>query len=355
MKKNFFVKITLLALLVSLFTPHSAAQTQVTEFNPGISANGVNYALPKTVLKVDVSAIKVTYTPGEFARYADRYLHIGGVSGEPSTTWQTTNLAVYQEGTPDTLKVFTVKLKDKTVAPMVQLTKSGVLVAVNTKADVNEHAVPDPRTVSHKLNACQYLTEDILTATSTAKMAELTAQEILDIRESKNAIKRGQVESMPKDGASLKIVLDELNAQEEALTQLFVGTADTTYMTKTYAITPTADIDKQVLFRFSQKLGFVDADDLAGEPFYISLRDLHTVVLPSEKELAKRKIEGLVYNMPSMAKVTISTMSSTLYEKELPFAQFGTIDMLSPTLFNKGVTTKLTLNQATGGIQHLEQ
>lgn len=355
MKKDLFVKIQLFLVIISVFAICANAQTQVTEFNPGVAANGVNYALPKTVLKVDVSAMKVVYTPGEFAKYADRYLHIGGVSAEPSTTWQTTNLSVYQEGTPDTLKMFTVKLKDKTIAPMAQLTKSGVLVAVNTTADVEERTLPEPRTVGHKLDARQYLTEEILTATSTAKMAELTAQEILDIRESKNAIKRGQVESMPKDGASLKIVLDELNAQEQALTQLFIGYSDTTFTTKTYTLLPTADIDKQVLFRFSQKLGFVDADDLAGEPFYVSLKDLHTVVLPNEKELAKRKIEGLVYNMPSMAKVTISTMSGTLYEKELPFAQFGTIDMLSPTLFNKGVTTKLTLNPATGGILHLEQ
>ena len=355
MKKDLFVKINIFAALIFLFSVCANAQTQVTEFNPGIVANGVNYALPKTVLKVEVAAVKIAYTPGEFARYADRYLHIGGVSAEPSTTWKTTNVSVYQEGTPDTLKVFTVKLKDKTIAPMAQLTESGLLVAVNTTANVDTHTQPEPRTVSHKLDARQYLTEEILTATSTAKMAELTAQEILDIRESKNAIKRGQVESMPKDGASLKIVLDELNAQEQALTQLFIGYSDTTFVSKTYSLLPTADIDQKVLFRFSQKLGFVDADDLAGEPFYVSVKDLHTVVLPTEKELAKRKIEGLVYNMPSMAKVTVSTMRGTLYEKELPFAQFGTIDMLSPTLFNKGVTTKLTLNPATGGILHLEQ
>lgn len=355
MKKDLFVKINLSAVLVFLFAICANAQTQVTEFNPGVVANGVNYALPKTVLKVDVAAVKVVYTPGEYAKYADRYLHIGGVSTEPSVTWQTTNMSVYQEGTPDTLKVFTVKLKDKTVAPMVQLTKSGVLVAVNTTADVEERILPEPRTTGRRLNARQYLTEEILTATSTAKMAELAAQEILDIRESKNAIKRGQVESMPKDGASLKIVLDELNAQEEALTQMFIGYTDTTFVSKTYSIIPASDIDQKVLFRFSQRLGFVDADDLAGEPYYVSLKDLHTVVLPTEKEMAKRKIEGLVYNMPSMAKVTISTMRGALYEKELPFAQFGTIDMLSPTLFNKGATTKLTLNPATGGILHLEQ
>jgi hypothetical protein len=197
--------------------------------------------------------------------------------------------------------------------------------------------------------------DEILSATSTAKMAELTAQEILDIRESKNAIKRGQVESMPQDGASLKIVLDELNRQEEALTQLFTGYADTTFTVRTFSLMPTDDINRQVLLRFSRKLGFVDADDLAGDPYYISVKNQHSVILPTESEKAKRKIDGLVYNMPGMAQVTISTMQGSVYERELPFAQFGTIDELSPTLFNKGATTKLTLHPATGGILHLEQ
>jgi len=349
------MKRKVLIILTLLFSLGAVAQTQVNEFNPGLVAGGVNYALPKTVLKVDVSAVKVVYTPGEFAKYAERYLHIGGVSTEPSTAWNTTGLTIYQEGVPDTQKVFTVKLKDKTVAPMVQLTNSGVLVAVNTRTNLVENTLPPSTTTNHRLDARQYLTEDILAATSTAKMAELTAQEILDIRESKNAIKRGQVESMPQDGASLKIVLDELNLQEEALTQLFTGYTDTTFVTESFSVLPVADIDEQVLFRFSHKLGFVDADDLAGEPYYVSVEDQHTVLLPNEKEVAKRKIEGLVYNMPSMANVIISTMQHTIYERELPFAQFGTIDMLSPTLFNKGATTKLTLYPATGGIMHLEQ
>lgn len=349
MKRNI---ITALAVGLSLC---AMAQTQVTEFNPGIAANGVNYMLPKTVLRVDASAVKVVYTPGEFARYADRYLHISGVVAEPATTWTITALSVSQEGVPDTSKVYTVKLKDKTVAPMVQLTPSGILVAVNTHTDIQESVLPEMRSTNHKMDARQYLTEDILSATSTAKMAELTAQEILDIRESKNAIKRGQVESMPKDGASLKIVLDELNRQEEALTQLFIGYSDTTFTAKSFTIIPDEDMEEHVFLRFSRKLGFVDADDLAGDPYYLSVKDKHTVVLPDTKEATKRKIEGLVYNMPSMADVTISTMQSTLYKQELPFAQFGTIDMLSPTLFNKGATTKLTFYPATGGLQHLEQ
>lgn len=52
-------------------------------------------------------------------------------------------------------------------------------------------------------------------------MAELVAKEIYNIRESKNALLRGQADNMPSDGAQLKIMIDNLNLQEEAMTKMF--------------------------------------------------------------------------------------------------------------------------------------
>ena len=64
-----------------------------------------------------------------------------------------------------------------------------------------------------KVNPKDFLTEEILMASSTAKMAELVAKEIYNIRESKNALVRGQADNMPKDGAQLKLMLDNLEEQ----------------------------------------------------------------------------------------------------------------------------------------------
>ena len=58
-------------------------------------------------------------------------------------------------------------------------------------------------------------------ASSRAKMAELVAKEIYNIRESKNALLRGEADNMPQDGAQLKIMLDNLNLQERAMTEMF--------------------------------------------------------------------------------------------------------------------------------------
>ena len=346
------VRTTLLASALMTFICASG-QTQVTTFSPGLTANGVNYVLPKTGIKVQVVATKTTYTPGEFCRYAERYLHLTDVRQQAETTWEIKEMRVTQYGTPDKDKTFTIKLKDKTVAPMARLSSSGILLAINADNDVVETELTVPADVKNTINSKSYLTEEILSATSTAKMAELTANEIYDIRESANAITRGQAENMPQDGASLKIVIDQLKAQETGLMQLFQGSTEQTSTKATFAIEPEGDVKDQVLFRFSRRLGIVDADDLSGEPIYISITDKKTVPLPTEEEVAKRKITGVVYNQPSEAVVVMTMAGQEIYRNTMPFAQFGTIDMLMPALFNKGATTKVLFNPATGGIEKI--
>ena len=330
------------------------AKAQVAEFNPSVTTDGISYVLPKTALRADVSAVKTVFTPGEYAKYAERYLHFSNVRTEAETLWKVTDVNISEEGVVDTLKRFSVKSKDKNLLPKVQLSKEGFIMAINRYADAPAAQAKAKQPTHHKIDFRKYMTEEMLEATSSSKLAELVAREILDIRESKNAIRRGQADNMPKDGAGVRIVLEELNAQEEALTQLFVGYTDTIYASASFTVVPENDIDKQVFFRFSKKLGFVDDDDLAGEPFYVSVKNAHTVPLPTEKEAAKRKIVGLVYNVPGLADVNVFTVGKSYFSKRVPFAQFGTIDMLSPTLFDKNVSTKVLFDTATGAVSKIE-
>ena len=340
------------ALLPSVFTQ---AQTQVSAFNPGLTANGVNYILPKTGIKIQVVATKTSYTPGEFCRYAERYLHLKDVKQEAETLWEIKEMKVTQYGTPDKEKTYTIKLKDKTVAPMARLSDQGILLAINADQVITEENLEVPADVVNTINSRNYLTEEILSATSTAKMAELTANEIYDIRESINTITRGQADNMPKDGASLKLVLDQLKTQETGLLQLFQGSTTQTSIKRTFTLEPEGDMNREVLFRFSRRLGIVDADDLSGAPICISITDKQTVPIPTEEEEKKRKIIGVVYNMPSDAEVVMTMADKEIYRNTMPFAQFGTIDVLMPALFNKGATTKVLFSPATGAIEKIDQ
>ena len=349
MKRVYFF----LALLASF--SGIEAQTKVEKFNPGVVAEGVNYALPKTALKIQVVATKTTFTPGEFGRYAERYLHLNNVKTEAEVKWEIKSIKVSTYGVPDMNKVYTIKLKDKSIAPFVRLSDEGLIKGINAEANVASDAVEVPAPVVNKLSGRKYLTEEILSANSRSMMAELTAGEIYAVRESKNSITRGEADAMPKDGNSLQIVLQSLDEQEKALMQLFTGKTEQESVVETFTLAPDADVEKEVAFRFSSKLGLVDNDDLSGEPYYVSVKNLQSVPVPTEEEKKKRKIEGVVYNMPGMAEVKLFNSSSTIYSEDLPFGQFGAEDVLMSALFNKNATTKVTFSTVTGGLLKIDQ
>ncbi len=208
------------------------------------------------------------------------------------------------------------------------------------------------------LNPRELMGEEILTAGSTAKMAELTAQEIYDLRENRSLLIKGQAEFNPKDGEQLKVMLRELDDQERALSSLFRGvtTIDTTECV--IWMTPAAPVNRQVLFRLSQTEGMVDSDDLSGDPFYITVEDLHTVP-PVDPILAaqakKKKVEAGIYvNVPGRMKVTIYQGIEPINTTEHPAPQFGNVELLSGSLFNKRYTTRLWLDPLTGATQRLQ-
>lgn len=337
-----------LTLLVSIA---GGAQTNVAPYTPGQNEDGVTYFLPQTALQITVETEKTTFTPGDFCRYAEKYLRLNGVASQPEERWEIKKITVTPVGQPDKDKVFTIAFKDKTIAPLIELTPDGILKAINTRSpQPAEDKAMQPVVQAPMVNPRDYLTEEILMAGSTAKMAELTAKEIYNIRESKNSLTRGQADYMPGDGAALKLMIESLNKQEQALLQLFTGVTVKQSRTFNLSLQPTGDMDKEILFRFSQKLGVVKVNDLAGEPVYVTLKGQKNIPAPTVEEKNKKKLEGVVYNVPGKASLTISQGNRNFYEGELPFAQFGNSEVLSRKLFDKKATTQVIFDPTTGGI-----
>ena len=97
---------------------------------------------------------------------------------------------------------------------------------------------------------------------------------------------------MPKDGAALKLMLDNLDEQEQAMMQMFAGTTDRIEKSFTIRIKPEADMKEKVAFRFSKKLGMLDADNLSGEPYYISIINQETLP-PMDPKADVRLLDGI--------------------------------------------------------------
>ena len=341
-----------MGLLVTL----SSNAQDVNNYTPGLMEEGVVYYLPKTQLEIKVTATKVTYTPGELCQYADRYLRLQGISSKPSEHWEIQSVSVTPIGIPDVSKAYSIKLKDKMVTSQVELTENGIIKAINTTAPKEKKqpeavAAEKPKRVDPR----NFMTEEILLAGSSNKMAELIAREIYKIRESKNSLTRGQADYMPQDGAALKIMLNNLEEQEKAMTEMFSGFTERTEKSFTFYVVPEEEIREKVIFRFSKKLGVVKENDLSGEPFYLTVMDETTLPPADEEGKSKKKLEGVIYNIPGKGNVTIENAEKVFYEAELQIAQFGETEVLIDNLFNKKVNTRVIFNPQTGGIMKIDK
>ncbi len=342
----------------ALCTLNLAAQTEVSTYEPGITEEGITYFLPTTHLQVVVTATRKSYAPGEYAAYARRYLRTNDAVQTPYDEWFITDVSLIPYGVADKQQGYTIKLKSKTSAPLVGMAPDGRLLSINTEAPALP-ALTKPSVVREKTerpNPADYKTEEILSAGSTAKMAELTAAEIYDIRENRSALTKGQADFMPKDGEQLRLMLASLDTQEAALLQLFKGTTSTETHVFVFDYVPTDGRTQDVLFRFSKYFGPVDSDDPAGEPFYINVRrdDTAAPAAPADGKKSKKEEQDLRYVVPGNATVSITSGKRQYASATLPLAQFGRIEHLGGDLFNKKYTTRVTLSPSTGGILRID-
>lgn len=346
------------------------AQTEVTAGVTFGKKFGVTYVLPQTEIVIEADATRQHYEPGQFSQYAERYLRLSGVKQEAETTWTLDNVQVNTIGVPDKDNIYFVEMKDRTTAPLMELTADGIVRSINLPY-VGDKKTDQPKVQQAPeadLDPRSFLTEEILMANSTAKMAELVAREIYSIRESKNALLRGEADNLPKDGAQLQIMLDNLNKQEKAMTQMFEGKVTTDIQHFSVRVTP-EEMNNHVVFRFSKKLGFVQADDLAGEPVQLTIVNKHVIPeQPTEpdgkgtKTLVnlltngnKSALGGVAYNVPGKADVKLTFNHKDIINSEMSFTQFGTQEYLSNQLFNKNTVTKVQFDVVTGALLKIER
>ena len=355
---RYFRQSLLFIICSLLFSASTTAQTATSAYRPGVTSEGAVYYLPRTALRISVLVERTSYTPGDFVGYAQRYLRLQNVKAEASVSHRVVSITQMPIGQADVTKVYAVKFNAKTVASNVVIADDGRLLALNAEPEdevVPKVFVPAPKPAP--LNPRQYMNEEILTAGSTAKMAELTSREIYDLRENRSLLIKGQADFMPKDGQQLKLMLAQLETQETALRSLFEGTTvrDTTEYVITFV--PEGPVSRKVLFRLSQQLGMVDADDLSGEPFYITIENIS--VLPPVDEAAAAKAKKKVYesgiyvNVPGRMRSTIHQGIDQLGQAEYPVAQFGRVELLSADLFDKRYTTQLWISPITGAVERL--
>lgn len=347
MKRFVLSSVFLLAALQGLFS-----QTMK------MAEEGTPYYLPLTKIQYILRVEKITYTPGDFAVYAEKYMKLNSVKTQPATEYRILSIRMNTVGDRDTSKIYAAPTDLKHSIEALSVGDNGCLAAVNVPARaVKQPELFVPAAKPAPLNPRDYMNEDILSAGSTAKMAELTAVEIYDIRDSRSALTKGQADFMPKDGEQLRIMLASLDTQERALVQLFSGVTVRDTAETVVTFTPEKAVERLPLFRFSRWAGIVEADDLSGVPYYISVDDLKTTATLQDiyiNQKSQKDNSGIYVNLPGKIKITLSGGNKPVIESEIYAGQFGKTVMLNDILFGKKFVTNLVLNPVTGGIESIK-
>lgn len=352
----------LITIACLLFSLPLLAQTKVVKKN-AVKANnfGITYSLPKTQLVVDAEVTKVTCKAGPYYKYAEKYLGVKDAVTEDKVYYELGKISLVNKGIPDPDNTYIVEFKSGTVAPYAYLTEDGLLCSINAEYTPEESPLETIKKSGQgpaKVTDASVFSEELLMAGSTARQAEVAAKQIYRIRESRLNILTGDADNLPPDGEAMKLVIQQLEEQEKALTNLFTGilTKETSHYEVN--ITPYDNLEKEVLFRFSNLMGIVDADDLGGVPVYMNLKatDRAPVLEPKEAEKKEKSLKGIVYNVPGKASIEISMNKKTLYKGEAQITQFGSREGLAPVMFeDKKAPVKVYFYPETGAIKQIIQ
>lgn len=344
----------LFPLYLFTFLPiYIMAQPETTQLQPGQTADGVVYYLPKTAVRIHLLIEKQTYTPGQFARYAEHYLRLKGVQQQEQIIQRIVSCELSILGVRDTSKCYSVRLKGKAETAEIRLSDQGTLLAVNDEPLTLSQPIQPVLAIRPMPPVTSLLPSEALSAGSTAKTAELTAQQIQELQERRQQLITGESDEIPQDEQQLRLMLQEIDQQTAQLMTNFTGTVrrDTTQHVLT--LCPEREMKHEVLFRISRRLGLVDKDDLSGVPYYIDLTNLNPVEHPTPEN---KKLTGFFVNVPGVAKLTISQEDQPLAQFDVPLAQFGFTELRDGDLFRRYVT-HLQLHPATGAVvrQQVEQ
>jgi hypothetical protein len=351
--KRFTVLFPILCCFTMVF-----AQTEVVNSRSVVNfPNGIAYNLPKTVLVVTVNAVKMTRQAGPYFRYSERYLATKDVITENSESWAIASVAVCPKAVPDPANRYVVRPENNSTAFYLALTSDGILEGANVpfvpvfeKKNEKKSIQAEQSTTALSVNSI-VVSEEVLQANSVAKMAELAAKQIYRLRDSRMNLITGDLDKMP-DGKALEQMLKNIDKSEKELTALFVGKVTTNPIQLTFEVTPEQDIKNEVLFRLSSLTGVVRRDDLSGQPYYINVKDVSDKLQPVA---GKESQNGLFYRLPGKAVVTIADPSgNVLFNKDFTIAQFGTIQSLPASLFNKS-TVKARFDVQTGALISIEK
>ena len=357
-------KIFFLILLLLLTFAEVKAQINVSKVgSSGIPAgsNGLFYALPQTVIQVDIIVNKVRKFKGPFAEFADQMLGLSQVSSVNSTEYELKDIRLTSFNEPDPNEYYFIampeKRKDKKALELF-LTDDGVIsgagILVQPEKNKKEHSVElntlkvkmpevtNPSVLERTDTVVKRISLDttiieqkFFRKTSSAKSNEQKAREaadfLLKLDESMYNLINGYQE-VNYDKGTMEFMYNQMNGMKKDYLELFKGVINVSTETFTFYYIADKNNSIETLCRFSMSKGILSKTAAAGDLVQMeatSLNNTRPLKTETEKrDVSPRESHGLYYRIPDKATVTFKVGGQVKLETRFVINQFGIVTFL---------------------------
>ena len=305
------------------------------------------YGLPQTRLIFEAELTKTIVKKGPYAEFANRLLGLTNVPMSDKETWQIKSIRISNKQEVDNKQLYTVSFTDYPhhLDKLLRFTKEGLLLDVtvgNVLLNQQNYGKSDDfqfvntTVTGTTVEKVDTLIKTMLTDTAfvripvlqvkvmsktTEEQAREAAQQIFDIRKNRFDILTSKAE-YPPDGASLKLVLQSLDMQEEQLLSLFIGAKIETRQFVSYPVLPEKPATNVELFYFSEKTGIVNNNTAGAKAVWYEIGKTTTPPSITPNLQAKNTV---YYRIPQVVEVSAGIDRNTLVREHITICQFGNI------------------------------
>lgn len=329
------------------------------------------YALPRTVLDIEVVVEKTMLRPGPFQEHARRLLGIEDVITRARTAHRIKEVRLSQHAEKDPGEIYRVTTEGDPIGARLTLTPEGILAGVNlpwkpmgpegptTNVLLREDPFyfPEYPDLSLRKNIEEVsdtlfwkvrtdtsfkmipLLESKVNQKTVIRQAEEAANVIMKLRKRRFYLLNGEyayreeVRTPMPEGEALEIILRELAQMEYDYLSLFIGRIQTEETVYSYQYTPKGQgyTEAETLLAFSNQQGILPPEDTSGDPVRIQLNrtdDNPIDQVTWEEDPKKPAVAGLAHRVPEKMMVSLWQGGQKRLERELLIAQAGRIEFL---------------------------
>ena len=382
------MKNIIIAIVATIMFQTLDAQINVQHVTDGTNLNdkqGIFYALPSTLIKVDVKVLKTEYIAGPYAEYASRYLDLKDVNTSDYNEYEIIDLKLSTMAVPDPEQVYFAEITDKVTkeekSVLLSLSASGM--AMNLEGNMPAKILKDFSALTVKAGASQddlfryyaetnlyekydtiiqkvvvdtvtvekiYIDRNWVEKSDEDKALE-AANKISRIREARYNLITGYQE-IAYEADALAYMDKQLVIMEQEYLSLFTGLAFQKQLTYSIAVNPAReDAGGSIpVFVFSERSGVKDIGAAGGEKiniYFEAIGDFGTLRSITGQRNSSGSDHGFYYRIPVMARVRLTISNDLNVEGVFPLSQLGSVAYLPPNV------TSVQFHPETGAVKTL--